>query len=123
MSFVLSTIKAPELRNLGRFFIKGDFQDIGQHKAYFKGEILGLSCHEALQKVTKTGIGAVKEFRGAYFLVCFKSGPGNVYIANDHMGAEPLFYYHRSPDPDFIFSDDFWEIVNILEPIPLIELN
>ena len=51
---------------------------------------------------------------GEFFLIIYDKKLKILSILNDKSGREPLFYYLNKGS--FIFSDNFWEIINIVNP-------
>lgn len=85
----------------------------------FKGEIYprNISIKELFHSIVKEGIHYIRHLKGEFFVVYYNDDLKKIYVANDKLGVERLFfYYKKNNDSTLILSDDFWRIINIIEP-------
>lgn len=117
MAFVISNKPILNSKKIGQFYIKGeDFYEKGKYFLFLKGSTF--SPYENNERIfdviNKKGIEVIKEIKGEFFVVFYDYVSERLYFANDKLGRENVFYYYNGTD--FIISDDFWEIVNIIKP-------
>lgn len=115
MSYMTSTNSFPCGEQIENFYIKGDYKKIENNPLILKGEVYNYEDEKDLiNSIEKDGIKSVQEFKGSFSLIYCDDESETLYIANNKSGRETLFYYDDKND--LIVSDDFWEIVNIIEP-------
>jgi len=115
MSIVISTKEISNGEKKGEVFVKGHYLESEEGLLFFKGDIYNLEEGEFLFKeIIRQGINIIPQLKGEFFIVYYNFNSKKIYLANDKLGREPLFYFHDVDN--FIISDDFWEIVNIIEP-------
>jgi hypothetical protein len=117
MSFVVSLRDMPNSKKVKGICVKGDYYLSGKNVLIFKGETFphNTTCRELYEQITQHGlVGTAKKAKGEFFIIFYDSNLDKIYIISDKLGREPLFYFYDGTD--FIISDDFWEIVNIIEP-------
>jgi len=115
--FVLSLRDMANSKKVKGIYVKGDYYISGENMLIFKGETFphNITCRELYTQIIQHGlVHAVKEMKGEFFILFYDSNLDKIYIANDKLGRDPLFYFYDGAN--FIVSDDFWEVVNIIEP-------
>ena len=119
MSFVVSRGEIVNSKNINGIYVKGDDYYINEENLLiFKGETYpyNTTCGELYSQIIQKGVVCtVEKMKGEFFIIFYDSNLDKIYIANDKSGREPLFYFYDGTN--FIISDDFWEIINIIEPI------
>lgn len=116
MSFVLSLKEIKNGEKVGSVYVKGDYYKQGKNLLIFKGETYpsNMTNEELFSHVSREGIHIVKKMKGDFFIIYYDDASKNIYVADDRLGMESLFYFYDKEK--IIFSDDFWEIINIIEP-------
>jgi len=115
MSFVLSLCEIPSGEKFGEVYVKGEIcHKYGKNLFIFKGEVCDMTNEEFLNKIRQKGVQIVEETKGEFFIIFYDIDLRKIYIANDRIGRETLFYFYDKNN--LIISDDFWEIVNLIEP-------
>jgi stress-induced morphogen len=117
MSFVVSSREMPNSKKIKGICVKGDHYISGENVLILKGETFphNITYEGLYEKITQHGLlRTVKGTEGEFVVIFYDGNLNKMYIASDRLGREPLFYFHDGTD--FIVSDDFWEIVNIIEP-------
>jgi asparagine synthase (glutamine-hydrolysing) len=114
MCFVVSLKEVADAERIGDIWIKGNYHRHPKGFLVFKGECTDYENEEFYTRVAQEGVGVVPQTKGEFALVCYDSESQRIYIANDRLGRETLFYFHR--EGAFIVSDDFWEIIKLVEP-------
>ena len=128
MSFVLALKKIPKSKKIGKIYVKignktdetyitgEDIYVTGNNLLIFKGNTFPpyTTGKEIFNLIIKKGINEAKKIKGEFFVIFYNNTSKKIYIANDKLGRETLFYYHNKSN--FILSNNFWEIVNLIEP-------
>ena len=125
---MLSLKKIPQSKKVGEIYIKARKKNketyLAGEEIYIRGNNLLIfkgntfppyeTSKEIFDLIAQKGINEAKKIKGEFFVIFYNDTSKKFYIANDRLGRETLFYYHDKHD--FILSNDFWEIVNIIEP-------
>jgi len=119
VTFVLSVDKIANGIRAGRIYIRG-IDNVrhcqrGKNLVIFKGELFPDMKEEELFDVVSQG--RDQELEGEFFIIFYNNELGNIHIISSKFCWENLFYFYDSHN--LIISDDFWEIVNIIEPTEL----
>lgn len=117
MPFVLTLEEIPHSRKIGEVYVKGEsFFCEKNNLLIFKGNTFPpyITNKEIFDQIDQKGIDKVRDIKGEFFIVFYNNTPKKIFLANDKLGRETLFYYHNKTN--FIVSDDFWEIIDIIEP-------
>lgn len=116
MSFLLAYNKnEPEGRMRKNILIKGDVSLKNESAILLmKGEIYNCEEKDIINIIKKDGINNISKLLGEFCLVYDDIESQKIYIINDRSGREVVFYYWDNLR--FIVSDDFWEIINVIEP-------
>jgi len=114
MSFVISPEKFQNSVKEGDIYIKGDYYKNKNGFAVKQGEIFNYNDKELFNKIHTKGTSLILRLKGEFLLVWYDKKLKRIYIGNDKLGREILFYFYDKKR--FILSNDFWEIVNIIEP-------
>ncbi len=120
MSFVISFEEIIGGKKVGDIYVKGlegiDYYIEDENLLIFKGDIFpyNIPPKELFHNIVREGIGVVEQMKGEFFIVYYDINSRKVYFANDKLGRESLFYFYDSRN--LILSDDFWEIIDIIEP-------
>ncbi len=115
MAYVISTNHFTSSKKFGRIYIKGDYTKLGDNLLVLKGEVFHHDLKEIYNAIEVNGLRSIHQFKGCFSIVYCDFESGKLSIANDKSGRENLFYY--LDEKNMIVSDDFWEIVNIVEPL------
>lgn len=102
------------------------FSDCGNYCITFNGEVYNhLELREKLPEVKfkghsdtetilyyirKYGIDAVKDLNGIFAFGFLDINAGTVYVARDHFGVKPVYYYHK--DNQLIFGSELKVIIS-----------
>lgn len=113
-SIVFSTKEFLGGKKIDNVFVKGEFYNDDACMFIKKGFILNYSDNEVIRGVAEEGTSFIKKIKGEFFIIYFDKLQKKIIVGNDLLGRETLFYCHTTNN--IIFSDDFWEIVNIIEP-------
>ncbi len=115
MSYVISSKEIIGGEKIGKFYVKGKYYRDGQNLLFLKGKVFNYNeDKELFNDIIHKGIEIFPELKGEFFIIYYNINSNKIYIANDILGRETLFYfYHKN---DFILSDDFWEVVNLIKP-------
>lgn len=115
MSFVISTKEMSSGEKYGEVYVKGNYCRYKRNLLVFKGETHNYYDKEELfDYIIQEGIGIVEKLKGDFFIIYYDNNLRKMYIANDKLGRETIFYFNNHNN--FILSDDFWEIVNLVGP-------
>ncbi|KPJ73548.1 hypothetical protein AMJ48_01195 [Parcubacteria bacterium DG_74_1] len=117
MAFVISNKPISNSKKIDQLYVKSeDFYKSGNNFLFLKGSTFSPyeSEGEIFDAIHRKGIEMIKEIEGEFFIIFYDSISGQIYFANDRLGRESVFYYYNKTS--FIISDDFWQIVNIIEP-------
>ena len=117
MSFVVALRDVPNSKKVKGIYLKGNYYISGKNVLIVKGETFPHdTTYEGLyEQITRNGLlSTVEKTKGEFFVIFYDSTLDKMYVASDRLGRESLFYFYDGAD--FIISDDFWEIVNIIEP-------
>jgi asparagine synthase (glutamine-hydrolysing) len=114
MCFVVSLKEIPGAEQIDDVWIKGNYHRHPKGFLVFKGECTDYKNEEFYTRVVQEGIDIVPQTKGEFSLIYYDSESRIIYVANDKLGRETLFYFYRQGT--FIVSDDFWEIINLVEP-------
>jgi len=116
LGFVLSLDRITNGARAGKIYVKGlqnaRHYQRGKNLMIFKGELFpDIGDSELFEAVSQEQI---QKLEGEYFIISCDEELGNARIISSKYCWENLFYFYDSER--FIVSDDFWEIVNIVEP-------
>lgn len=120
MFFAISLKKMRNGKGVRDIYVDGeegnDYYKQGKNLLIFKGDVYprNPTNKELFNRITQEGIDMVEKMRGEFFIIYYDDNSKRIYIANDKFGRETLFYFYDSKN--LVFSDDFWEIVNFIEP-------
>jgi len=115
MSYVISLNEIQDGEKFGEIYVKGDYYTHGGKLLLFKGESCNYEDRALFNRIIQEGIYIVPKVKGEFFMIYYNENLRKIYIANDRLGRETLFYFYNKKN--FILSDDFWEIVNLIQPI------
>lgn len=81
-------------------------------KTFVMGEVFDASYEDIANSNWKEDANVLSEFRGAFSIAY--ADKSNCAFCTDRKGIEPWYYYHS--EEDFIVSDSFWDIIQIIQP-------
>lgn len=99
---------------IGNYYFKGLFIDKKKIVFAKKGYVLGYSDEELIKNIKKKGFEFIKNLKGQFFIIYYDIEEDEFHFGNDCFGRETLFYY--TDKKDFIISNDFWQIINLVNP-------
>lgn len=115
MTFVIATSEFPGSNREGNIYVKGDCLKNGNFLIFKKGVIFNrVTDNDLLSSISKDGIEVIPRLLGEFILIWYDYNLDILCIGNDKLGREAIFYFYDSKR--LIISDNFWEIVNIIEP-------
>jgi len=114
MSFVISPEKFQNSVKEGDIYIKGDYYKNKKGLIIKQGGIFNYNDKELFSSILTKGNSLIPKLKGEFFLVWYDKKLKEICIGNDKLGREILFYFYNKKK--FIISNDFWEIINIIEP-------
>lgn len=120
MFFAISLKKMRNGKGVRDIYVDGeegnDYYKQGKNLLIFKGDVYlrNPTNKELFDNIVQEGIDIVKKMKGEFFIIYYDDNSKKIYVANDKFGRETLFYFFDSKN--LIFSDDFWEIINFVEP-------
>jgi len=114
MSFVISSEEFQNSVKEGEIYIKGDYYKNKNGLVIKQGEIFNYNNKKLFNNIYTKGTSLIPKLKGEFFLVWCDKKLKEIYIGNDKIGRETLFYFYDKKK--FIISNDFWEIVNIIKP-------
>ena len=95
---------------ISSFILEGD----GNYY-YVKGNIFEpSSISRIVSELVKSEYEALKIFEGEFTIIRYDPSTDTIWIGNDILGRETLYYYVEPGK--LIVSDNFWEIVNVINP-------
>lgn len=118
--FVVSFKKIQNGKVIREIYVKGkegkDYYMRSKNLLIFKGEVYprNPTNKELFDDIAQEGIDIVKKIKGEFFIIYYDNSLKKIYVFNDQFGRETLFYFFDSKN--LVFSDDFWEIINFIEP-------
>ncbi len=115
MSYVISSKEIVNGEKIGKFYVKGKYYRDGENLLFLKGDVFNYNDDKELfNDIIQKGTEIIPELKGEFFIIYYNINSNKIYIANDILGRERLYYFFYKNE--FILSDDFWEIVNLIEP-------
>jgi len=99
----------------GKIYVKGKYYKYKGKILFFKGEVYNYDEVQVIfDLIIQHGIDVVSDLKGEFFIIYYDINLNKIYFANDKLGRETLFYFYNQKH--LILSDDFWEIVNLINP-------
>lgn len=115
MSCVISSKEIIGGEKIGEFYVKGKYYKEGENLLFLKGDVFNYNNEKELfNDIIQKDSEIIPKLKGEFFIIYYSINSNKIYIANDILGRERLFYFFYKNE--FILSDDFWEIINLIEP-------
>jgi hypothetical protein len=109
----LSTKRFEKSKAVGSFYVMGDPFSFGSKHVLVKGEAIGHGPEWIAEHVASSGIEAVKDISGDFFVILFDDQNKELSFANDRLGRETLLIGERGQD--LYLSDDFWTMARLTQ--------
>jgi hypothetical protein len=109
----LSTKRFENSKAVGTFYVMGNMFSFGSRHVLVKGEAIGHGPEWIAELVASSGIEAVKDVFGDFFVILLDTINGEIAFANDRLGRETLLIGERGQD--LFLSDDFWTMARLTQ--------
>jgi len=114
MSFVVSTKEVAHSKKVGEVYVKGDYHRYSGGFVILKGTPRCYTRGQIINQVIEGGVESIPTVRGEFSVIHYDIKSRVIEFTNDKLGREYFFYFWKGQE--LILSDDFWEIINIIEP-------
>jgi len=83
-----------------------------------KGEILfpDINYHDIIKRIKNDGFKHLSHVKGEYAVAYYDKQDQVLYVVNDMLGIEPVYYTHENLSTGFVVSTDFWKLVDVIKP-------